>query len=445
MTSKIDNIQNTNWKNNIVPYINRNSYSEAYLINEVTQFRNNNLYSIEHNRLIQNTIIDEIESLNKFEVRNIFFREYVNHKWKYEYKAIHDLLIKLKYVTVVADNEQSTIYSIPKSILYTNENCLILVYCSNINVLFNTKLLKSVGKQYNSQIEESLYDNNSIEDGELIATCNINISCDSYEYYNQVLLSDVLKKSFLNNAYPVIKTLEDSIKFYMIAGNNAEGYYLTSTNMPRLDVDIDNNYNDHVSEFYNSTNEFIKDPKRSGLVLMKGLPGSGKTSIINKFISDNPNTRFIYITDYVMSMFNDPSFVSFLLSLDNIVLILEDQEDMLRDRQNNHNPLISILLNSTSGLLSASNNIKIIMTFNYNTKSIDIDSALLRKGRLVASVNIDKLSLDKTKALADKLGINSDDIKEELTLADIYNYNADNVFGEDSTHKQSISFMKSAK
>ena len=107
-----------------------------------------------------------------------------------------------------------------------------------------------------------------------------------------------------------------------------------------------------------------------------------------------------------------------MMKYNNSVIILEDCERILVDR-NNGNSLIGTLLNLSDGIISDAFNLKFICTFNADIASID--KAILRKGRLKVKYEFDKLTADKTEALGKKLG---KDIKkgESLTLADIYNY-----------------------
>ena len=64
--------------------------------------------------------------------------------------------------------------------------------------------------------------------------------------------------------------------------------------------------------------------------------------------------------------------------------------------------------------------IKFICTFNCDEKKID--QALMRKGRLSMHYEFKKLSLEKTKAICPEA-------TEEMTLADAYNAEVENVVG----------------
>ena len=69
----------------------------------------------------------------------------------------------------------------------------------------------------------------------------------------------------------------------------------------------------------------------------------------------------------------------------------------------------------------------------------NIDSALLRKGRLLLKHKFDKLSIENAQKLADKLELNIT-VKEPITLADLYNYNSG---FSDENNKSTMGFVSS--
>ena len=62
---------------------------------------------------------------------------------------------------------------------------------------------------------------------------------------------------------------------------------------------------------------------------------------------------------------------------------------------------------------------QIIATFNCDLTTID--PALLRKGRLIANHQFDKLDLESSRILSEKLGYGTDGVTEPMTLAEIFN------------------------
>lgn len=177
-------------------------------------------------------------------------------------------------------------------------------------------------------------------------------------------------------------------------------------------------YNDDFMEIDATISDFMAK-KESGIILLHGEPGTGKTTYIKNLISRFHDKNFIFVqNDFVRDLLK-PSFVSFLLQNKNATLIIEDAEKVVVSRDNvSEDSVVSTILQLTDGLFSDFLNIKIICTFNTDIERID--KALMRKGRMIAKYNFTALSAEKTAALAKKLG--HEDVKGSLTLADIFEF-----------------------
>lgn len=185
------------------------------------------------------------------------------------------------------------------------------------------------------------------------------------------------------------------------------------------EVDIKTNYNDDFP--YNQIEEQIKG-KDSSLILLHGKPGTGKSYFIRKLIKDNPEIKFFWLDSSMFSQINSTAFMDFLFSCKDSVFVLEDCEVVLKDRSTTYNNLINPILNISDGILGDSLNLKFICTFN--DELTNIDSALLRKGRLKIKYEFGDLTKEKVEILFNKLGIKG--IPKEMPLCDVYNYAEDN-------------------
>jgi hypothetical protein len=183
-------------------------------------------------------------------------------------------------------------------------------------------------------------------------------------------------------------------------------------------VSIQELYNDDFTEIDSIIVDAIAR-KGSGMVLLHGEPGTGKTTYIKHLISKFKDREFIFVqNDFVKDLLK-PNFISFLLNNKNSILIIEDAEKVVASRDNfNEDSVVSTILQLTDGLFSDFLNIKIICTFN--TDIDRIDKALLRKGRMIAKYHFRPLAADKTAALARKLG--REDVTGSLTLAEIFQF-----------------------
>jgi hypothetical protein len=126
---------------------------------------------------------------------------------------------------------------------------------------------------------------------------------------------------------------------------------------------------------------------------------------------------------YFLKDMTKPGFLPFLMEHPNSILIVEDAENIIRDRKQETvlpNQAVANLLNLSDGLLGDVMHQQIICTFNCDVKGVD--PALLRDGRLVIEHKFDKLSVENARRMCLELGIsgNGEDIHEPITLAEIY-------------------------
>lgn len=205
------------------------------------------------------------------------------------------------------------------------------------------------------------------------------------------------------------------------------GYTLIPSKIKNLEnFDVAKQYNDDFVNIDKKINEFINLKTKSGLVILHGLQGTGKTTYIRNLINTH-NKQFIYLPNELANYLSDPTFISFITEQGkNSIIILEDCENLLRDRKINQsiNDGLVNILNMSDGLLGDNLNLKFICTFNSDYESID--KALTRKGRLICKYEFNELSLDKTNELLKS--VYGEDVTSDkpLSLAEIYNFEDDN-------------------
>jgi len=201
------------------------------------------------------------------------------------------------------------------------------------------------------------------------------------------------------------------------------GFHLNEFKLPEINFEIEKHYNDDFLPINNIILQRLSDDKGKGIVLLHGAPGTGKTSYIRHLVN-KINKKLIYIPSNLARRLGDPDFLPFLQDQKNSVLIIEDAEDILKERTAGDNGTMANLLNLGDGLLSDCLNIQIICTFN--APLTRIDKALLRKGRVIASYEFKPLTIEKSNALLKSL--DSDIITtKEMTLAEVF-YEKDRDF-----------------
>lgn len=238
---------------------------------------------------------------------------------------------------------------------------------------------------------------------------SMTIFCDT-EYASEELLSLVIDD-----------TTAESIKYFSFVTHGQNGFMATAMKLTKYDDDLDlsTNYNDDLPN--DKIVNFINS-NESGLILLHGNPGTGKTYYIRDLMCKSNDKEFIILDPNSFDYITDASFIDLLLGFKNAVIVLEDCEHMLADRISGNNELAT-LLNLSDGILGDSFNFKFICTFNANISKLD--KAILRKGRLKVKYEFKELTVDKVKKLAAKLGkdISTD---KPMSLAEIYNYEEDN-------------------
>ena len=159
-------------------------------------------------------------------------------------------------------------------------------------------------------------------------------------------------------------------------------------------IDFETMYNNDFLEVHTRVKNALTNDNK-GVVLFHGIAGSGKTNYIKWLTSQIPNKKFIFVPTTMIGSLTDPAFISLLIGNKNSVLVLEDCENYIAERTsfNSNTDVVSSILNIADGMLSDVLECQLICTFNSDISKID--SALLRKGRLIAEYKFKELTVEK--------------------------------------------------
>jgi hypothetical protein len=194
---------------------------------------------------------------------------------------------------------------------------------------------------------------------------------------------------------------------------------LRSMEIKRISLDLGLFYEDSFKEVDATIRKRLGRKNDKGIVLLHGLPGTGKTTYL-RYLIGKVKKRILFMSNNLASSLVDPEFIDLLISNPNSVVIVEDAENIMMDRRANSNSPVSNLLNISDGLLADFLNIQLVCTFN--SPLVMVDPALMRKGRLIARYEFGKLSVPKAQRLSNHFGFDKV-ITRPMTLAEITNPN----------------------
>ena len=287
---------------------------------------------------------------------------------------------------------------------------------------------------------------NSILDGKAIVLCHLldsSLKPNRISYgivYTSSEFKSEVEKFIIDNFIPVDIKLNRSVELSCIIQENGA---LTVSNLylPEAYIDLNINYNDDLIPVDNIISNHFKSDK-SGLIILHGDKGTGKTMYIRSLIQRHKNVKFVFLSPEIASNLTSPALMGLMSDLSFMInsnsnhedeetpediktklcFIVEEAEPILMKRGSGGNDSgVAALLNMTDGLLGAALNITIITTFNTELKNID--TAALREGRLITRHKFLPLKKEKALNLAQSLGIDKSklEIKDDIRLSSLYN------------------------
>ena len=341
---------------------------------------------------------DHIDVYDKYRLLTFSnpFRSLLDDLMAHIYLGSDDLVIqrdKLKHFEKCTDY-YTVDYASKQNELYESEECY---YHPALEVFL--LIDKNLSNEYDNQIfEDGLY----------------RVSCVHYQNTNPkakehltTLFSEYIEK-YVSKDSKVSILLKTQV-----------GLEVRTHTIKPYRIDFETMYNDDFLEIHNRVKKSITDENK-GVVLFHGIAGSGKTNYIKWLTSQVPNKKFIFVPTSMIASLTDPSFMGVLIDHKNSVLVLEDCENYIAERTayNSNTDVVSSILNIADGMLSDVLECQLICTFNSDISKID--SALLRKGRLIAEYKFKELTVEKCNSYLRSIG-KEPNITSPCSLAELTN------------------------
>lgn len=224
-----------------------------------------------------------------------------------------------------------------------------------------------------------------------------------------------------------LRPLEKGSVSVLLQGDTGRMYTKELDFKPPVIDDLELNYGTGFNKHHQAIVEKL-NRRCAGLFLLHGSTGSGKSFYI-KHLTSVVDREFIFIPISMVGSLSSPQFIKVLLEHEEAVLVLEDAEQALQSREEDiyNSSVVASLLNLSDGILGSLLRCSLVCSFNMDKSNVD--SALLRRGRLQYSHEFNKLSISDARRLASHLKRDIR-VEEPTSLADIYNASEETGYKE---------------
>ena len=114
---------------------------------------------------------------------------------------------------------------------------------------------------------------------------------------------------------------------------NQHGFYLSGIKIKKpLITDLALHYGESFVPVHDRIINNLNQKEGKGIVLLHGAPGSGKTHYIRYLIQEVKDKTLIYIPPDMAKEISSPQFLPFLMEYPDSILIIEDAENIIKDR-----------------------------------------------------------------------------------------------------------------
>jgi hypothetical protein len=185
-----------------------------------------------------------------------------------------------------------------------------------------------------------------------------------------------------------------------------------------ISIDLDNFDMYYSKSTSKEIKKLIKEIKKSssGLSILYGERGLGKTSVINYIASELDRIVIFIPNNMIEHTINNPDFRKFLKRYVKPILVIDDCEMLFSEYFNKSNTFTNNLLQLVDGFLSETIEANVIAIFNTDDED-EIDHSLLDANNLLRVIKFEYLSPEESVDLSEHLGYKP--IKNKSKVLDI--------------------------
>ena len=211
---------------------------------------------------------------------------------------------------------------------------------------------------------------------------------------------------------------------YALAKSAMGGYFLQRIGAAGNPVERDNYDAETLASFDHVKQDFGTDAPCGRLVIMAGAPGTGKTFLVRSLLGDVTKAAFVLVPPHMVRDLGSPEMLPALVTARSdgltgpIVLVIEDADQVLVNRNAGDMSAISSLLNLGDGILGSALDVRILATTN--AAKIEMDPATRRPGRLCSYMEVRPLKAEHAARVLHRLTGKSVLANRSMTLAEVY-------------------------
>jgi hypothetical protein len=201
------------------------------------------------------------------------------------------------------------------------------------------------------------------------------------------------------------------------------GYHLNRLGLAGCPLERGNYTPQAVTDFDHVIADLKTDSPCGRLIILSGIPGSGKTFMVRGILAEVPQAAFVLVPAQLVPNLSGPDILPTFTQAKQefngpLVLIIEDADKVLVRREEGDMDAVSAMLNLGDGILGSVLDIRILATTNAAT--LKMDPATRREGRLCRHMEIGDLSAAQAAQVFNRLTKKDTKFSGPVSLAIVY-------------------------